>query len=143
MSDAHIAFRSAASQVAGLGLFAASAPASREPAWLTSPKSVIEHDFKAYHAEHPDVYTNLELGALRWFEANPNGRIGIAKLVENLRYSKAVVVDDELFKLNNNHRALYARLLIHYHPKLSAAIETRGRREDGASSDRDTTGRQR
>lgn len=143
MSDPHLSFRSTSQQVAGLGLFAEVPAPSADPKWLVSPESEIEWDFQRFHYRHPDWYAAIEVAALRWSEASPGTRIGIARLVENLRYSKEVVVDGMMFKMNNNHRAMYARLLIARHPKLAKVIETRGRREDRASSDYDTTGRQR
>lgn len=118
---------------ADMGPLFAAAP--RDPDWLTHPTSVIEWDFKRHHEANPAVYERLESAALQWADRNPN-RIGIARLAENLRYSRLEIAatPHAPFKVNNNHRALYARLLIHRHPRLAAVIETRARKEDGASA---------
>ena len=121
-------------QVADLGLFAmtdeAKSPAN--PDWLIAPMSPIEHAFQAFHAENPGVYELLEGAALA---AHTSGarRLGIAKLVEDIRYRSDVRTAGDAFKMNNNFRALYARLLIHRHPELEAVLSTRERRERGAA----------
>lgn len=105
------------------------------PDWLAYPGSRIEHEFKAYHTANPHVYAALEQAALRWQATEPK-RIGIARLYENARYAQ-LAVDRERweYKLNNNFRALYARLLIHRHPRLEGVIEIRVRKEKGATSE--------
>lgn len=112
------------------------APESLDPTWLEHPTSVIEWDFKRYHTANPHVYDRLEAAALRWADTNPN-RVGIARLTENLRYSPLEIREPPHapFKVNNNHRALYARLLIHRNPRLASVIELRVRKEDGASAE--------
>lgn len=107
----------------------------RDPEWLKHPTSVIEWDFKRYHEANPQVYDRLEAAALAWADSNPK-RVGIARLAENLRYSKLEIHEPPHapFKINNNHRALYARLLIHRHSRLEKVIEVRVRKEDGASA---------
>lgn len=114
-------------------------PAPTDPDWLTTPRSVIEWDFKRYHEAHPDVYASLERAALAWAQAGAP-RIAISRLVENIRYSRLTVAPtahEQLpFKVNNNHRALYARLLIARHPNLADVIEIRARTEPDASTDR-------
>ncbi len=105
-----------------------------DPEWLVYPKSVIEWDFRKFHDANPDVYQRLERAALSWWATCPR-RVGVKRLAENLRYSP-IDVDTRAnpqFKINNNHTALYARLLIHRHPELESVIEVRIRKEDGAS----------
>ena len=105
-----------------------------DPDWLTSPKSEIECKFKLFHTRNPDVYMRLEIAALQW-ERSGAKRIGVKRLVENLRYS-SIELDRRFwqeFKIDDRHTCLYARLLVHRHPSLSVFIEVRRRREDGAS----------
>lgn len=118
-----------AAQLAGLGLFA---PVDdRRPLWLRNPQTAIEQDFAAFHRLNPAVYAELEARALR-LHARGVRRIGIAMLFEVLRYSQLETTGEE-FKLNNSHRALYSRLLVHHHPELRDVIELRERREEGAA----------
>lgn len=121
-----------ADQTEGLGLFDAP-PAEnpkRDPSWLIAPMSPIEHAFADFHARNRHVYHAIEQAAL---EAHQKGvrRLGIAKLVEDIRHDAQLRTQHEDFKLNNNFRALYARLLIHRHAALADMLATRERRETG------------
>ncbi len=106
-----------------------------DPDWLARPRSVIEWDFRRYHDANPGVYLRLEEAALAWATSSPK-RVGVKRLAENLRYAAGLTIAKEphaAFKINNNHTALYARLLIHRHPHLEAVIELRVRKEPDAS----------
>lgn len=115
-----------------LGPLFASPP---DPSWLTHPTSVIEWSFRRFHDANPIVYDQLERAALAWASTSPD-RIGVKRLIENMRYSPIQLSSTPFqpFKLNDHHTALYARLLIHRHPRLVGVIETRRRKEDGASA---------
>lgn len=115
-------------QFAGLPLLAA-APA-KDPPWLVAPLSPIEHAFQEFHARHPEIYRALEEEALRRVTAGER-RLAIARLVEELRYDRRFQhdADHDAFKVNNNFRALYARLLIHRHPALADVFALRDRHE--------------
>lgn len=105
-----------------------------DPGWLVYPQSVIEWAFKRFHDANPDVYRRLERAALAWAASNPN-RVGVKRLAEDLRYAPGAIdtAADPQFRINNNHTALYARLLIHRHPQLERVIELRVRKEPDAS----------
>jgi hypothetical protein len=78
--------------------------------------------FAEFHEANPDVYAALEDRALR---LHAMGRsFGIATIYEALRYERLLTAGDA-FKLNNNHRAFYARLLLGAHPELRNTIHTR------------------
>jgi hypothetical protein len=105
-----------------------------DPDWLEHPRSEIEWFFQKFHRANPEVFRRLERGALEWASSAPK-RIGVKRLIENLRYS-AIQLDDSFwneYKLNDHNTALYARLLIHRHPRLAGIIELRRRSELGAS----------
>ena len=109
-------------------------PKPSDPDWLTHPKSVIEWAFKLFHERNREVYVRLEFAALKWADSGAK-RVGVKRLVENLRYS-SIELDRKFwqeFKLNDHNTALYARLLVHRHPRLEKVIELRRRRETGAS----------
>ena len=78
----------------------------------------------------------------KWIEANPdawdyltqqavnsarNGRrFGIGALCEVVRWQMRNVQGISGFRLNNNHRAAFARRLIKEHPEVEPYISTRG-----------------
>lgn len=93
---------------------------------LTIPanQSKIEEAFWKFHGENPDVYEALKELA---FDAHEAGRtrIGIGMLFEVLRWNRMIQRRQESFKLNNNFRAYYARLLMKQNPELDGLFETR------------------
>lgn len=96
-----------------------------DPPFLTNPVTELERRFGAFHYANPAVYGMLEELALRHY-TNGRTRIGIAELVEDLRYDVRFRTQGaERFKINNSHRAFYARLLIHQHSKLASVIGVR------------------
>lgn len=106
------------------------------PLYLGFPsRDRILRRFWQFHREHPSVYRYLRSFAnearVRW-----NGPIGIALLFERVRWyvrfetpaEKARRHETGDFKLNNDFRALYARLLMHRDPNLRDAFFVRLRR---------------
>ena len=84
----------------------------------------IEGKFYQFHAQNPHVYERLRQLAL---DLKNRGRkkYGIAGLFEVLRWEHAMSTTDEDFKLNNNYRAYYARLLMENEPELDGFFATR------------------
>jgi len=80
--------------------------------------------FEAYHAENPQVYAALRRFA---FEAKRAGRprISINLLHERLRWYTTIEAQGDEFKVNNNWRPFYARLLMQQEPELDGFFETR------------------
>jgi hypothetical protein len=87
----------------------------------------IELDFKQFHFEHPEVYTQLVSLARQW-QRNGTAKLGIATLFEVLRWNSHLNPDkDGGYKLNNNYRALYARLIMEQEQDLNGLFEIRER----------------
>ena len=86
----------------------------------------IEIDFWAFHRSNPQVYMELRDLARRLRNAGRR-RHGIAALFEVLRYNRALTTVGDDFELNNNYRALYARLLMKNEPELAGFFELRKR----------------
>lgn len=87
--------------------------------------SSLQARFEAFHAANPDVYTAL-VRLSRTLVARGRTRIGIAMLFEVLRWNHAVqTVGDADFKLNNNFRSRYVRLIQRNEPDLARVFETR------------------
>ena len=81
-------------------------------------------EFEAFHAGNPDVYDELRTLALRLKDRGWN-HYGISALYEVVRFHRALETTDDTFKLNNNHRAFYARLLMKQVPRLAEFFEIR------------------
>lgn len=91
-----------------------------------SPGRKIEEDFLNFHAANPWVYTRLVALAREWRRRRPGRKVGIGMLYEVLRWEAALGTHgDPLFKLNNNHRAGYARLIMRNEGDLDKIFDTR------------------
>jgi hypothetical protein len=87
----------------------------------------IELEFKEFHIEHPEVYNELVKLARTW-QSNGSDKLGIATLFEVLRWNSHLNPQrDSGYKLNNNYRALYARLIMEQEPDLNGLFEIRER----------------
>jgi hypothetical protein len=95
-----------------------------EPLFVTAPATPLEHRFAAFHRSNPQIYRALADKAEQLLSQGRR-RIGIAELVEELRYDYRVGSRGDPFKINNSHRAFYARLLIFRDKRLDGVIETR------------------
>lgn len=85
----------------------------------------IQSGFERFHADNPEIYrklVDLAMGA----KANGHKGMGISLLWERLRWHFTVEVKDgENFKLNNNYRSRYARLIMRQEPSLAGFFKTR------------------
>lgn len=85
----------------------------------------IDAAFRAFHHQHPEVYRELAALARQWKAAGHN-KVGMAALFEVLRWQRGLATRDvDGFKLNNNFRSRYARLLMANEPDLNGFFETR------------------
>jgi len=76
-------------------------------------QSKLEKAFWTFHGKHPEVYSKLVEFARKWRVNRRARRIGIATVYEAARYTLNIDRDDEsVYKLANNHRAFYARLIM-------------------------------
>jgi hypothetical protein len=100
--------------------------ASENLTYRSNPPTKIELAFIQFHLKNQHVYAALEELALRAQKAGVT-KLGIGALAETLRYSAALQTKGDAYKLNNNFRALYARMLIRNHPELRGLIELRVR----------------
>lgn len=88
-------------------------------------ESRLERAFRAFHEESPHVYAKL-VQLAREARAVGQQRVGIGMLWEVLRWQLFVATtSDDGFKLNNNHRSRYARLIMAQEPDLADVFETR------------------
>ena len=85
--------------------------------------------FEEFHRANPHVLTNLEALADKLIRRGQT-HIGIGYLFEILRYESFMRTEDtdSDFKLNNNYRSRYARILLERHPEWSEVISVRNLR---------------
>lgn len=86
----------------------------------------LRWEFEQFHQANPGVYALL-VSLCRELKAHGHEHIGIATVYEHARWMG--LVGDTLaldgYKLNNNHRAFYARLIMEQEQDLVGMFETR------------------
>ena len=88
-------------------------------------KLSLEERFELFHARNPQVYETLRDLALDLVDRGKT-KIGIAMIYEVLRWQHAMrTKDDNGYKLNNDFRSRYARLIMDNEPRLAGVFETR------------------
>ena len=94
--------------------------------WFEQPIS-IEAAFWNFHHNHPEVYAGLVRLTFRAVDAGRE-RVGIGMLFEVLRWEwvvQGLPDESEEFKLNNNYRSRYARMIMESEPGLEGVFEIR------------------
>lgn len=90
----------------------------------------IEVQFLAFHATNPQVYDHLvrlaRQALARGVATKSQTRVGIGMLWEVLRWNIYLTTEDPTgWKLNNNYRSRYARLILKQEPDLAGVFEIR------------------
>lgn len=95
---------------------------------LITPERVegesIQQRFEAFHASNPWVYQAFCQITDDWI-ARGKGRIGIGMLTEILRWQYGRQTRGDDFKINNNFRSRYVRLMVAEHPEYAEVFQTR------------------
>jgi hypothetical protein len=97
---------------------------------LPEPRELgIHARFVKFHYNNPEVYNNI-VRLAREFRSrsfNLNRKMSISMLFEVLRWNYFIEVDqgEEEFKLSNDFRAPYARLIMQQEQDLTDAFNTR------------------
>ncbi len=98
----------------------------------------LEPAFWAFHAANPLVYELLVKYARQWALANAHGSINA--LFERVRWDFGTTIQPtDGFKLNNNHRAFYARLIETREPDLAGFFRLRQQRLQASFGPLNTT----
>ncbi|MEU1015377.1 hypothetical protein DEJ48_36560 [Streptomyces venezuelae] len=84
----------------------------------------IQERFEAFHQLNPWILVQLESLTADCAKRGLR-RIGIGMLFEVLRWQYGRATSGEPFKLNNDFRSRYVRLLVQRHPEWAALFETR------------------
>ena len=91
------------------------------------PDASIQAAFTAFHLRNPKVYEGLVTLAREW-KAAGNAQLGISMLWDVLRWKwhiEGLPDDAEEWKLNNNYKSRYARLIMTVEDDLDGMFETR------------------
>lgn len=101
-------------------------PAGSEPVTVTQWRA-----FYAFHQSHPEVLTRLKELVDEWLVAGGD-QLGIEMLWNVLRWQTRVGAQDgeEPYRLNNNYKAFYARLLVAVRPDWGEVFQMRGSHAD-------------
>ena len=89
-----------------------------------------ETKFDAFHAANPHVYTTLVRLAREWVGRTGRHKLGIATLYERARWEIALNTSDADFRLNNDYRAYYARLIMAQERDLAGLFDLRTSKAD-------------
>ena len=82
--------------------------------------------FKQNHKERPEIYDTIVAECRNWRDNYGLKKIGIAFIWERLRYIYVIKKRlGEEFKLNNNYKGAYARVVMYNEPDLKDFITTR------------------
>jgi len=86
----------------------------------------IPERFKRFHAANPHVYDALVNLARRFRERRGESKIGIGMLYEVLRWNYYMTTESEDdYKLSNDFRACYARLIMQKEADLKGIFQTK------------------
>lgn len=86
----------------------------------------IQERFEEFAAENPLVLVEL-VQLARHLKKRGHEQYSIAGLFEVLRHRRALQTTDGEFKLNNNYRAYYARMIMDQYPDLEGFFKLRGK----------------
>ena len=84
----------------------------------------IDARFKLFHADNPHIYRELQRRAQALLDRGAK-RIGIAAIVEAMRYDAAIESKGDQWKINNDYRSRYSRMLLDWNPQLRGVLDTR------------------
>lgn len=87
--------------------------------------------FEAFNQANPVVYEVIVRLAREWIASTGRRQMAIATLVERARWELAFTTSDPDYKINNDFRAYYARLIMIREPDLKDLFELRRSAADG------------
>ena len=96
-----------------------------------SEGGLLEDKFWEFHLANPEVYRHLVEFAFQWREnRGADARLGIKALFERVRWELHIMPLEGKPppKLNNNHTAFYARLIMQRNPELADIFKLREQR---------------
>ncbi len=108
--------------------------ASPETGPTSKPKPTLEEAFRRFHAANPEVFRLFRKFA---YQVLNNGldHYSADAILHRIRWHMDIDVKerDGEFRLNNNHAAYYARLLMQEEPMFEGFFTTRETKSEGAT----------
>ncbi len=89
-----------------------------------TPFDKIQREFERFHKENPHVLAELEHMAGAWFDKG-HPSVSISMLFEALRWLSGIETTGDPYRLNNNYRSRYVRLMIARHPEWEDRFQVR------------------
>ena len=77
-----------------------------------------------WHKENPHVWQLFERFTYEAINAGYN-HYSVAAIIERIRWHAEIETRGDVFKINNNHKAYYARYFQHMHPEHDGFFRTR------------------
>lgn len=100
-------------------------PVSVQPREHVGPRErTIAAAMWRFHLDNPHVYDEIVRLARRWKRAG-HRKCGIGMIFEVLRWRSGMRTGGDDFKLNNNYRSYYARMVMAQEPDLDGIFELR------------------
>lgn len=92
----------------------------------TDPRSPADHKFLEFHNKNPQVYFEL-VKLAREAQGKGHRKISIELLFNVVRWERMMRTDDpnSTFKINNNYKSRYARMIMLNEPGLQDIFEVR------------------
>lgn len=80
--------------------------------------------FVAFHLSNLDVYAEFEASAIK-MRATGRKKYSAWTIIQAIRWGRDVKTQGAVFKINNDHIAFYARLLVHNQPDFDGFFDLR------------------
>lgn len=84
----------------------------------------LQRNFDRFDQENPHVYTLFKHYTLQALKAGMQ-KIAVALVIERIRWETSVMTKGDQFKINNNHRAYYARKFMREFPERGEVFKTK------------------
>lgn len=91
--------------------------------------AVTGRQFDKFHTDNPHVYDVLVGLCREWRRKHPDRHVGIDSMFGAARWSVMLETSDADYKLRNDFKPFYARLIIHRETDLAGVFELRPARE--------------
>lgn len=92
-------------------------------------RPTVTYQFEQFHRANPHVFDEL-VHICRLAKSRGRKRWSIDGATEVIRWSRLKTDSLDEFKINNNYRPLYARMIMERCPDLDGFFETRERKEE-------------
>lgn len=84
----------------------------------------MKDSFEKFDSENPRIWELFKQFAKQALSAGKS-KLSVSLIVERIRWEVTVVTTGDVFKINNNHRAFYARKFHDRYPEYGDVFETR------------------